>query len=277
MDVWCVTAFVSAIQFLLSLPLFLTVLLPMPEYLPELITNITGNVTTPTGQMVLHLATPVVWNNLPSYMNFSYRCMFGDFMGHYPTNMYGPGNDTETIMSSTLNRTIPIDSSSLFFEGTLITIFVVINVFFNIFATDLLKMTTANISAIISVFTLIATNFIFAIQPIAGIAYRPPLIGDFVALAGTTLGIAIFWAFPEAMRKKDLKERTTSTGKRTKRVGQPPKLKTKRKAQPQTIREKMLTCSTSINLWWAKCCYPCCGTDSDKTYGWPMMVTSTTD
>jgi len=80
--------------------------------------------------------------------------------------------------------------------------------------------------------------------------------GDFVSLAGIALGITIFWAFPEAMRKDTIK----------KRQYRGPKTGIYREKKPKTIKEKILTCAYGFNMGWINCCYPCRGKDEKKVY-----------
>lgn len=234
LDPWCTTSWIGLFQSVMSLPLLFVVYLPVPKYTQKFLN------TTNTTETVLEMVTPVAWNNLGSYVKFGFGCIFGDFTHSYPLHLFP---NTTNSSSDFIDNGIQCEGT-----GTIFMIFCVINVLYNVYGTDLLKSTTANITAIVSVFTLVTTNFIFSIRTISGAAYRPIQIWDFVAFASAGLGIASFWSQPEIMPRQTMVERSTGT------------------KAPESVSQFSLM----INGWFYKC--PCFG--GDKQY---MNVFEVTD
>lgn len=249
LDVWCMNGWVALIQLLMSFPLTLVVLIPTPTGSTPI--NFTDFVSS-NGDISPEITRPVTWDNLVSYLYFGWGCVFGDFIGQYPTSLYT--NETDDMDVSTIFVDNGIQCQGL---GWQTMVFMIINVIFNVFATDLLKLTTANVSALLSVFTLTVTNIVFCFQSLAGPAYHPYQHWDIVALFGACLGIISFWALPEIMRKKMMEERSTKehdelSGHRNRK---------------RTGYSKWLLCNMGCDRILSILCYPCFNKDQRKQYG----------
>jgi hypothetical protein len=198
MDVWFFTGGVALFQLFFSLPLIFTVLIPSPN-----MGNANeGEIFNITSTMSINYNRPVTTANMLSFMKFTGNCLLGDFTKNYPETIFY--NDTNISSSVFIDNGIECNSM-----GNIFVAYMIINVFFNVIQTDLIKLTTSNISLLMTVLTLISTNMLFSIKPLAAVAFRQPQIQDFCALIGVVIGLISFWSVAEILPKKALRKRTT--------------------------------------------------------------------
>jgi hypothetical protein len=208
---------IATIQWFMSLFMVFLIFLPMPTSISRAANvtiqgdddawdlNSSGwiNATTLVSETVL--TYPVTTSNFYSYLTFSAECIFGDFMSTYPETISTLNYTSNSIPPTTFD-TRGIQCFGIGYE---LSFFMIINVIYNISNTDILKLTTSNISAIIGIFTLVVTNFAFAVPFLAGVAYQTPRMWDVVALVAASIGIVSFWSMPETI-PKDVMQKLTA-------------------------------------------------------------------
>jgi hypothetical protein len=237
MDVLWTNVGVSLIQTFFSIPLSLAVLVPVPDdpILSNLNSTISifplySNTSSPSslvnnGDGVVYLGTFL------DYISFGFQCLFFDFQqASSPTNFFtnnidsilGNTNSTDIgtlninqgewsnisttnyyypYMANPLNLTGIVNTENVICKGTgfAYSVFIIFNVFYNIAITQLLKLTTSNITAIVHIFVLVSSNFLFSIKSLAGPGYHHITLWDFLSLSITTIGMVTFWLKPETI------------------------------------------------------------------------------
>lgn len=221
MDVLWTTIGVALIQTILSIPLAASILIPTPEE-STLVNEFSGFNITSDIQII---NTTLIIPDVISYVTFGYRCITYDFRKtlffeiHNKTSFFQYGLNTggslsvwdeiDTLIIDPVNitgisSTINVMCNS---TGFYYAIFMFINVYYNIAITQLLKLTTSNITAIVHIFVLAFANFLYTFKALAGPAVRSISILDVICLICISGGAATFWLKAEEIPLKEVKKK----------------------------------------------------------------------